>query len=353
MVDTNIKFSRADQLTQHLTERCGRLPAGGKFLSVRQIMDEFCVSQITVKQAIERLCESGVLEAQDRRGYFVRRARRYGKIAALVPRLQENNYEDDFREHFSREAASSGFEFEIFTYENSEEVIYRLGELKADAILFRPYSHEALTAARLNRIMAIPVPVILVHNTVPIENCRYVDSDNEFCGILGATHLMINGHRKLALFLSEPDLPSIRQRSAGFLKCAAAYNVKVELLDPEIQVGEHSPSRSREFMEQYLREHPKPEFTGLFVLSELPALEVLAAIRQSGLSVPGDISLIAVGHSLHESGVGLTTINTRRDQVIHHALEIVKRHFENSPGALEQYKVTPEIHSGNTVLNLR
>ena len=66
MVENNIRFSRADQLTQHLKERCRKLGIGEKFLSVRQIMDEFNVSQITVKQAMERLCESGVLEAQER-----------------------------------------------------------------------------------------------------------------------------------------------------------------------------------------------------------------------------------------------------------------------------------------------
>ena len=55
-----------DQLMLGLKDRCQKLNAGEKFLSVRQIMEEFGVSQITVKQAIERLCESGVLEARDR-----------------------------------------------------------------------------------------------------------------------------------------------------------------------------------------------------------------------------------------------------------------------------------------------
>ena len=76
----NPKFNRADQLMLGLKDRCQKLNAGEKFLSVRQIMEEFGVSQITVKQAIERLCESGVLEARDRSGYFVRRDRRYGRI---------------------------------------------------------------------------------------------------------------------------------------------------------------------------------------------------------------------------------------------------------------------------------
>ena len=52
MVQNNIRFNRADQLTQHLTARCLQFRAGEKFLSVRQIMDEFNVSQITVKQAM-------------------------------------------------------------------------------------------------------------------------------------------------------------------------------------------------------------------------------------------------------------------------------------------------------------
>ena len=64
----NMRLGRADQLTALLKERCALLPAGERFLSVRQIMAEYNVSQITVKQALDRLCSAGMLAARERSG---------------------------------------------------------------------------------------------------------------------------------------------------------------------------------------------------------------------------------------------------------------------------------------------
>ncbi len=352
MIEINTKFSRVDQLMTLLQERCGKCNTGDRFLSVRQIMEEFGVSQITVRQAMERLCESGVLEARDRSGYFVRRSRRFNKIAALVPQSDEGDYLDDLRETFSREALAVGFEAEVFTYHKGDDAVAMLSTIKADAILFRPYSQEMVTTACLNRVMSTPVPTILIHTAAPIENCRFVDSDNECCGFLAMTHLMLNGHRKFAVLLSEPDQPCIRQRVAGFLKCAEAYKLDVEILDPGILSGEHAPTRCRDFMAEYLRNHPKPKFTGLFIVSEAPALAVHSVAGECGLSVPEDLSLISLGHSLHGLKVDLTTVNTRRDQVIHYAVEMVRKHFAEDSMAVEQYKIVPEIHVGTTVKNI-
>ena len=345
------RFSRADQLTQHLKERCRKLGIGEKFLSVRQIMDEFNVSQITVKQAMERLCESGVLEAQERRGYFVRHAPRYGKIACLIP-AEISNLRWEFPGLLLRETSAAGFEQIIVDMPSNAAGIAMLPELKADAILFMPYGHEPITPDQLNRMMAQPVPVVILYGTVRVEGCRYVDNDNEFCGILAATHLLMNGHRKLAVLVSEPEVPLVRERIAGFLKCAEAYRLDIEVLNPHIRVGEHSPTKSGEFFRRYLEANPEPGFTGLFVLSELPAQEIARTAREYGLDIPEDFSLITLGRSSRESELDFTTINSRRDRVAHYAVRLVKEHFEQVKNAPTHYIITPEIHFGKTVKNI-
>ena len=351
MVENNIRFSRADQLTQHLKERCRKLGIGEKFLSVRQIMDEFNVSQITVKQAMERLCESGVLEAQERRGYFVRHAPRYGKIACLIP-AEISNLRWEFPGLLLRETSAAGFEQIIVDMPSNAAGIAMLPELKADAILFMPYGHEPITPDQLNRMMAQPVPVVILYGTVRVEGCRYVDNDNEFCGILAATHLLMNGHRKLAVLVSEPEVPLVRERIAGFLKFAEAYRLDIEVLNPHIRVGEHSPTKSGEFFRRYLEANPEPGFTGLFVLSELPAQEIARTAREYGLDIPEDFSLITLGRSSCESELDFTTINSRRDRVAHYAVRLVKEHFEQVKNAPTHYIITPEIHFGKTVKNI-
>lgn len=350
MVESNIRFSRADQLTMHLKERCLKLNAGEKFLSVRQIMDEFNVSQITVKQAVERLCESGVLEAQDRRGYFVRRTPRYRKIVCLMPE-GGSTIREEFPKLLEHECAGTVFEPSIIDMKSNAEGVTRLAEIRADAVFFIPFSHEPVTSELLNRMMALPIPAIIIYATVRIDGCRYVDTDNEFCGVLAATHLLMNGHRKLAVMISEPDLPVVRERVNGFLKCAEAYHLDVEVLNPQIRVGEHSPTKSREFFKAYLKDNPDLGFTGLFVISEDPAREIIRAAEESGLSVPEDFSLISLGHRMLPGGTDVTTINSRRDQVVHHAVRLIKEYFEQPDNAPMHHLIIPEIHFGQTVKN--
>ena len=347
----NPKFNRADQLMLGLKDRCQKLNAGEKFLSVRQIMEEFGVSQVTVKQAIERLCESGVLEARDRSGYFVRRDRRYGRIVSILP-AGNFGVRHEFTRLLTQEAAEAGFEHEVILFGENPEGIARMSDVRADAIIFSPFGLDSITAAQLNQLMLQPVPVVLINCSIPVENCRYVDSDNEFCGVLAATHLLMNGHRKLALLQTEPDFRVVRERISGFLKCAEAYRLPVELLNPGIRSGENSPAKSYEFFSAYLDANPEPPFTGLFTVSEDPTREVLRAIREHRLSVPGDLSVISLEHSVTPAIPGLTSVNSRRDKIAHCAIQAIRAHFDHTPGIPFACKITPEIHHGATVKNL-
>ena len=310
----NPKFNRADQLMLGLKDRCQKLNAGEKFLSVRQIMEEFGVSQITVKQAIERLCESGVLEARDRSGYFVRRDRRYGRIVSILP-AGNFGVRHEFTRLLTQEAAEAGFEHEVILFGENPEGIARMSDVRADAIIFSPFGLDSITAAQLNQLMLQPVPVVLI-------NC------------------------------SIPDFRVVRERISGFLKCAEAYRLPVELLNPGIRSGENSPAKSYEFFSAYLDANPEPPFTGLFTVSEDPTREVLRAIREHRLSVPGDLSVISLEHSVTPAIPGLTSVNSRRDKIAHCAIQAIRAHFDHTPGIPFACKITPEIHHGATVKNL-
>ena len=169
---------------------------------------------------------------------------------------------------------------------------------------------------------------------------------------LAATHLLMNGHRKLALLQTEPDFRVVRERISGFLKCAEAYRLPVELLNPGIRSGENSPAKSYEFFSAYLDANPEPPFTGLFTVSEDPTREVLRAIREHRLSVPGDLSVISLEHSVTPAIPGLTSVNSRRDKIAHCAIQAIRAHFDHTPGIPFACKITPEIHHGATVKNL-
>lgn len=351
----NMRLGRADQLTALLKERCALLPAGERFLSVRQIMAEYNVSQITVKQALDRLCSAGMLAARERSGYYIR-PMSGRKVAVIMPLAADGRLSGRFYEqHESIIAAlkEAGLESEsVFYTGDNAEALLLLNKIRADAVFLIPFRADDFSAPLLNRIMAHPTPVFLLFASPKSTNCRFADGANEFAGMLAASHLLINGHRKLAVMVSEPKLSIVRERVDGFLKTASAFHVPVEVLDPEIVSGENSPEKSRRFFVEYLQQHHGClKFSAMFVISREPASEVMRVALERKVRIPEDLSLITLGWP--ETGKSnFTTIDTRRHEVARAGVKLLRDYFARTPDAPMHIIVTPEIHDGKTVLDL-
>ncbi len=350
MSEDQAKFSRADQLTLQLQSHCAKLCEGDKFMSVRQIMRDFAVSQNTVQQSLERLCRAGVLEVKDRSGYIVRRRRTYGKIVTFLPE-QIHEYVHELERHLNHYAGEAGFEHEMVYYSDENATIQGMTTLQADAVIFSPLYQ--IGAPAINHLMALPFPVVLIRCSPRIENCRYANNDNEMCGFLAAMQLMNLGHKKLAVFISEPDISNIRELADGFCKFADVYRLPVEILNPQVTPGEYSPEKSRIYWEKYLAEHPKLDFTGLFVTSAKPAFEIIAASARHGIKVPDDLSVIGITHTGYPEGnIDLSSIHGRRGEMIRCAVQIIKDHFDHVIDAPKYYDIAPEVHCGCTVKSI-
>ena len=351
----NMRLGRADQLTALLKERCALLPAGERFLSVRQIMAEYNVSQITVKQALDRLCSAGMLAARERSGYYIR-PMSGRKVAVIMPLAADGRLSGSFYEQYESVIGAlkeAGLESEsVFYTGDNAEALLLLNEIRADAVFLIPFRADDFSAPLLNRIMAHPTPVFLLFASPKSTNCRFVDGANEFAGTLAASHLLINGHRKLAVMVSEPKLSIVRERVDGFLKTASAFHVPVEVLDPEIASGENSPEKSRRFFVEYLQQHHgRLKFSAMFVISSDPANEILHVALEQQVRVPEDLSLITLGRP-DKGKYNFTTIDTRRHEIARAGVKLLRDYFARTPDAPMHIIVTPEIHDGKTVLDL-
>ena len=62
---------KSDTLHENLVRELSRMAPGEKFMTVRDIMRRYNVSQLIVDRAVNRLCEDGKLVSFARRGLFV------------------------------------------------------------------------------------------------------------------------------------------------------------------------------------------------------------------------------------------------------------------------------------------
>jgi DNA-binding LacI/PurR family transcriptional regulator len=153
----------------------------------------------------------------------------------------------------------------------------------------------------------------------PAPLVHVVGIDNAACGRLAAATLLARGYRRVG-FLGGPEAAtSTQDRLAGFLDGLRA---------------EHGATASVSFAEAYTFEAGRAGMARLlggkraeawFCGDDLLAVGALAAVREAGLSVPGDVGLIGLNDMDMAGwpGIGLTTIRQPVAEIIAAAIELV------------------------------
>ncbi len=115
-----------------------------------------------------------------------------------------------------------------------------------------------------------------------------VEYDNRGGAFQAAAHLLAGGHRHI-LFLGGEGINTALQRRDGFLDALRAHGVPFE---EELEVN--GPyTRASGFLRTRDALRAGLEFTAIFAGTDMVAVGAMAALREAGLSVPGDISLVA------------------------------------------------------------
>jgi LacI family transcriptional regulator len=129
--------------------------------------------------------------------------------------------------------------------------------------------------------------VVLMDEDVPKARGHKVFCDNAHGGFLAGRHLIENGHRDLVYVGGPADLMSAVERLQGFRQAvqeAAPARVLAELFGP------YSAAHGRAAADKVLAMSPRP--TGVFAGSDEIALGLLARLKEAGVRVPDEVSLI-------------------------------------------------------------
>ena len=132
-------------------------------------------------------------------------------------------------------------------------------------------------------------PVVVVDRILEHLEVDAVITDNHLSGYLATRYLLENGHKRIGIIRGPSNVNPSAQRVTGYKKALTEAAIKV---DPELEViGDfHSGSGYTGTRQLLQKGHP----TAIFACNDLMAIGALRAIREAGLSVPEDISLI--GH---------------------------------------------------------
>lgn len=143
-------------------------------------------------------------------------------------------------------------------------------------------------------------------------NC--ISPDNVTGGYIATQHLLELGHHRIAYVGDEfPNVygfPTSGLRYEGFRSALEAYGTAHR--SDYVRLGVHGEETAHQLTKQLLA-LPEPP-TAIFAMSDIQAVGCISAIREAGLRVPEDISVIGFDDVQLSRYIGLTTVRQHLEQ---------------------------------------
>ena len=197
----------------------------------------------------------------------------------------------------------------------------------------------------------ISLPSVLVTNSagsLAFENLSSVSTDDTAGAACAVSHLMDHGHTRIGVIGGNLELSYTSQ--LRYLGCIQAFNERGISFREELQyqAARFSYQSAYDAANQ-LMDHMK-DLTAIFALSDVMAIGAIRAIRDRGLRVPEDLSVVGFdGIDLaYYYDPKLTTIRQQQDRLAQRSVEILLDCIEN--GHKSVHEIVPfELVMGESV----
>lgn len=140
----------------------------------------------------------------------------------------------------------------------------------------------------LNRLAADGTPLVVWGAAAPNTPYCVVGSDNFLGGLLAGRYFLERGRRRF-LFVGDTSFREIHLRREGLHAAAAKGGGQIAL--SHLQCSSFSFEAAYEAARGYLSGAAEPP-DAIFAFSDTTAMAFLRALREAGLEVPGDVSIV-------------------------------------------------------------
>jgi DNA-binding LacI/PurR family transcriptional regulator len=341
MFSTELRIDKTDPLPRHAqVQRIlrdlvvnGRLKPGDKIPAELQIADALGVSKMTVNKALLALTADGLFVREVGRGTFVAATRDSAdastdllmpveKSAGAMPRIAlsfpagaRNVLDSDYYGGIYRgvadvieeaEGGDHAVKFDLSPLA-AEDYVAEDQRAPADARLI--IAPRAESVESIERLWRAGRPLVVVGASWPTMGVPSVDSDNIGGAAEAVRHLTGLGHERIALLFAEEETANTQDRMVGYRRALAAARLPHEAAwdvaaEQVWKAGDEAKRRLRELVTA-----PRP-VTAIFAAGYLLALEAMNAVRDAGLRVPEDVSVVGFDDPLgaHLVYPALTTV---------------------------------------------
>jgi LacI family transcriptional regulator len=323
--------------------------------SIRQVAAAAGVSMSTVSNVLNnphRVLASTrrrVEDAMDQVGYVRNSAARQLRgarsqvIGCIVPNTANPFYAALARGMEDRLAEAGCVLIQCSTDAQSERearYLHILQEHDVGGIMVSPVS------AGLERLLTVRgrgTPIVLLDRERDHTDLCAASVDNVAGGELAARHLLGLGHRRLAYIRAAKTVPSISDRAKGIDKALRSAGLDPATALTEVHVTPAATDAvASQAMAGLLAREERP--TGVICFNDHTALALLRGLRQHGIRVPSEISLVGYDDVdfAAELSPSLTTVRQPTYQLGHAAADLLLSEYR-SAHTHQQLLFKPEL----------
>jgi LacI family transcriptional regulator len=330
------------------------LAFGGKSIALKELSAYLGLSQSTVSRVINggakahRISEETqrrVLEAAARFGYEANiiarslRQKRTFTVGVLVPEISEG-YSTAVLGGIEDALLKEGLFYFVASHRHHPELLDAYPRLMISRAV------DGIIAVDTKISEQIPVPVVAVSGHWHNQHAISVELDHRQAAQLALEHLQKLGHQRIAFIKGQAFSSDTNRRWKAIREMAGKLGVT---LFPELIVQLRSPDPGPEpghLAAQELLSHNSP-FSAIFSFNDVSAIGAVSALREAGLSVPRDVSVVGFDDVLFAatSHPPLTTVRQPLRQMGQMAattlLGLIRGDGDQTPGSV--ITVYPEL----------
>lgn len=270
-----------------------------KPITLKELAAMLELSQSTVSRIINgeatahRIAEETqrrVLHAAALNGYVANtmarglRQKRTYTIGVIVPEISEG-YSTTVLSGIEDELLKDGFFYFVVSHRHRPDL------LEGYPRMMLARSVEGIIAVDSPMSEEMPVPVVSISGHDRRDGVINIELDHDQAAHLALSHLKTLGHRQIAFIKGQEFSSDTKLRWQAIVQAARDLELHIDdRLVVQLQSPEPGPIPGQEVTRQLLQ--TKHAFTAIFAFNDVTAIGAISAIREAGLRVPKDVSVL-------------------------------------------------------------
>lgn len=218
-----------------------------------------------------------------------------------------------------------------------------------DALIIAPELRAGPATDRLiERLACLPIPVILAERGIDGHGVLERDfdtvrSDHSLGAAMAIRHLAALGHRRIA-YEGDPYSPTHPFVESGYERAVDLLGLR----ESAVPTGVLDPNGDRPFAEldAALERYATSGTTGVLIHSDVAATMLVQHATRSGLSIPGDLSLIAYDDELSvATKPALSAVSPAKRELGARTVELALHRMEAPDAPIEHVMLLPSLQA--------